>query len=93
MGHECVFDATVAAVIERGLEPGLVLHGTLVNTVVAIECGPELGLARHSTPANGPGHAYENEESGHTIAAASLFVLADMTVRMREGVRLVAKAA
>lgn len=82
-----------AAVIERGPELGLVLHGTLVNAALVVEYGPELGLARYGTPANDPGHAYEIEESGHTVAAASLFVLAGMAVRKCEGVRLVAKAA
>ena len=73
--------ASAAVVSERGHELGLVLHGTLVNAGLVVECGTELGLTRHGTPANDPGHAHENEESGHTVAAALIFVSAGMAVR------------
>ena len=59
---------------------------------VVVERGFEPGSALHGTFANDSGHAYEIEESSHTIAAASLFVLAGMAVRTCEGVRSAAKA-
>lgn len=69
-------EATVGVVVGRGSERGSSMHGML---------------------ANGSGHAYETEELNRTIAAASVpvlvgsaasvFVLADMAVRMYEGAR------
>lgn len=55
---------------------------------VVVERGFEPGSALHGTLANDSGHAYEIEEPSHTIAAASLFVLAGMAVRTCEGVLL-----
>ena len=56
------------------------------NVGVVVERGCEPGSALHGMLANDSGHAYETEESSHTIAAASVAVFVGVAVRTYEGV-------
>lgn len=60
---------------------------------VVVERGCEPGSALHGMLANDSGHAYETEESSHTIAAASVAVLVGVAVRTYEGVASAGNAA
>jgi len=101
VGDECLFDATVEVVIERGLEFGLGLPGMSVDdagnvseatTGIVTERGPEFGLGLLGTPANDAGRACGIEESNCRIAAVWVVAVAGMVVQKCEGMGVAANA-